>query len=79
MIKVCINVHSNIRDKKLHGRIDVKSDVEEKVAGVLTADTGKTLSKYRISDATYDLDFIPISRRFRGKGVVRTLSPSRSG
>jgi len=53
--------------------------VEEKVAGVLTADTGKTLSKYRISDATYDLDFIPISRRFRGKGVVRTLSPSRSG
>lgn len=55
------------------------SDVEEKIAGVLTADTCKTLSKYRISDATYDLDFIPISGRFRGKGVVMTLSPSRSG
>ena len=52
------------------------SDVEEKIAGVLTADSRSTLAEYRISDATYNLDFIPLSGRFRGKGVVMTLSPS---
>jgi response regulator RpfG family c-di-GMP phosphodiesterase len=52
------------------------SDVEEKITGVLTADTGNTLVEYRISEATYDLEFIPLSGRFCGKGVVMTLSPS---
>ena len=52
------------------------SDVEEKIADVLTADSRSTLVEYRISDATYNLDFIPLSGRFRGKGVVMTLSPS---
>jgi PAS domain S-box-containing protein len=51
-------------------------DVEEKTVGTLTADTCDTLAEYRISDATYDLDFIPLSGRFRGKGIVMTLSPS---
>jgi response regulator RpfG family c-di-GMP phosphodiesterase len=51
------------------------SDVEEKIAGVLTDDSRSTLAEYRISDATYNLDFIPLSGRFRGKGVVMTLSP----
>jgi response regulator RpfG family c-di-GMP phosphodiesterase len=51
-------------------------DVEEKVAGVLTSDTCSALAEYRISNATYELDFIPLSGRFRGKGVVMTLSPS---
>ena len=55
------------------------SDVEEKIAGVLTSDNYSTLSGYRISEATYDLDFIPLSGRFRGQGVVMTLSPSKSG
>lgn len=52
------------------------SDVEEKISGVLNADTVDTFPEYRISDTTYDLNFIPLSGRFRGKGVVMTLKPS---
>ena len=52
------------------------SDVEEKIAGVLTGDISDTLTGYRISNAAYDLNFIPLSGRFRGKGVVMTLKPS---
>jgi len=51
-------------------------EVEEKIAGVLTADTGDTLPGYRISETIYDLNFVPLSGRFRGKGVVMTLTPS---
>ena len=51
-------------------------DVEEKITGVLTTDTCDTLSRYRISDAMYDLNFTPLSGRFSGKGVVMTLTPS---
>jgi len=51
-------------------------DVEEKIIGVLTTDTCDTLTEYRISDATYDLNFTPLSGRFSGKGVVMTLTPS---
>jgi response regulator RpfG family c-di-GMP phosphodiesterase len=51
-------------------------DVEEKIARVLTADNCDTLAGYRISDATYDLNFIPLSGRFRGKGIVMTIAPS---
>ncbi len=87
MMIVLINrkVEALLLDNNKHIEIGKKltdffsSEVEEKIAGVLTADTCKTLSKYRITDATYDLDFIPISGRFRGKGVVMTLSPSNSG
>jgi response regulator RpfG family c-di-GMP phosphodiesterase len=52
------------------------SDVEEKITNVLTAGTYDTLAGYRISEVTYDLSFIPLSGRFRGKGVVMTLKPS---
>ncbi len=51
-------------------------DVEEKIAGVLTTDTCDTLKGYRISEAMYDLNFAPLSGRFRGKGVVMTLTTS---
>jgi response regulator RpfG family c-di-GMP phosphodiesterase len=87
MMIVLINrkVEALLLDNNKHIEIGKKltdffsRDVEEKIARVLTADTCKKLSKYRISDATYDLYFIPISGRFRGKGVVMTLSPSKSG
>jgi response regulator RpfG family c-di-GMP phosphodiesterase len=87
MMIVLINrkVEALLLDNNKHIEIGRKltdffsSEVEEKIAGVLTADTCKTLSKYQISDAAYDLDFIPISGRFRGKGVVMTLSPTNSG
>jgi response regulator RpfG family c-di-GMP phosphodiesterase len=51
------------------------SDVEKKIAGVLTAETSDSLAGYRISKIVYDLNFIPLSGRFRGKGVVMTLKP----
>jgi len=51
-------------------------DVEEKIIGVLTTDTCDTLTEYRISKITYDLNFTPLSGRFRGKGVVMTLTTS---
>ena len=50
------------------------SDVEEKIAGVFTTGTCGSLAGYRISETTYDLNFIPLSGRFRGKGVVMTFS-----
>ena len=51
------------------------SDVEEKIAGVLSTDTGDAFNGYMFSEAAYDLDFVPLSGRFRGKGVVITLKP----
>jgi len=51
------------------------SDVKEKIAGVLSTDTGDAFNGYMFSEATYDLDFVPLSGRFRGKGVVMALKP----
>lgn len=51
-------------------------DVKEKIVGVLTTHTCDTLTGYRISKAVYDLNFTPLSGRFRGKGVVMTLTLS---
>jgi len=51
-------------------------NVEEKIAGVLTTYTCDTLTGYRISETMYDLNFAPLSGRFRGKGVVMTLTTS---
>jgi response regulator RpfG family c-di-GMP phosphodiesterase len=53
------------------------SDVEEKIAGVLNTDTGDAFNGYMFSEATYDLGFVPLSGRFRGKGVILTLQPSK--
>ena len=53
------------------------SDVEEKIAGVLNTDTGGAFNGYMLSEATYDLDFIPLSGRFCGKGIILTLYPSK--
>jgi response regulator RpfG family c-di-GMP phosphodiesterase len=50
-------------------------DVEEKITGVLTTDICDTFTGYRISEATYNLNFTPLSGRFSGKGVVMTLTP----
>lgn len=52
------------------------SDVEKKIADVLTADTSDSIAGYRISKTPYDLNFIPLSGRFRGQGVVMTLKPA---
>ncbi len=52
------------------------SDVEEKIAAVLNTDTGEAFNGYMLSEATYDLECLPLSGRFRGKGVILTLYPS---
>jgi response regulator RpfG family c-di-GMP phosphodiesterase len=52
------------------------SDVEEKIARVIEAGTCHTIKKYRFIEETCDLNFIPLSGRFRGKGIVMTLTPS---
>jgi len=52
------------------------SDVEEKISDVLNAGACDTFKGCRFPEAAYDLDFIPLSGRFRGKGVVMTLQPS---
>ena len=48
-------------------------DVEERTAAVLTACTEDTLKGYRLEDSICDIDLIPLSGRFRGKGVVLAL------
>ena len=53
------------------------SDVEEKIAGVLNTDTGDAFNGYMLSEAAYDLDFVPLSGRFCGKGIILTLYPSK--
>ena len=51
------------------------NDVEEKLAAVLATNTCQTLNGYQLSGVTYDIGFVPLSGRFRGKGVVLTLKP----
>jgi len=51
------------------------SEVQDKIADVLTSDTGHTVKGYRCLKAGYDLELIPLSGRFRGQGVVMTLTP----
>jgi response regulator RpfG family c-di-GMP phosphodiesterase len=51
-------------------------DILEKITYALTAGTPQAFGAYRFSGATYDLNFIPLSGRFRGKGVVLTITTS---
>ena len=53
-------------------------DVEEKIAATFTHNRCGTWKGYRLSGATYDMDYIPLSGRFRGKGVVLSLTPNES-
>lgn len=55
------------------------SDVEEKINSVLNAGSSDTLKGGRFPAAGYDLDFMPLSGRFRGKGVVMTLKQIVNG
>jgi len=51
-------------------------EVEEKVANVFNTNTPDTYEKYRLGGEVRDVDFIPLSGRFCGKGVVLTLNRS---
>ena len=48
-------------------------DVEEKTEAVLATNRSQTLKGYRLSEVTYDIDFVPLSERFQGKGVIMVL------
>ena len=49
--------------------------VKEKVATVLKSDVSCLIKKYRLPQATCDIDLIPLSGRFRGKGLILTFFP----
>lgn len=48
-------------------------EVEEKMTEVLTSDASCLIKGYRLSEATYDINLIPLSGRFRGKGLILTF------
>ena len=51
-------------------------DVEEKIAATFTGNRCGTWKGYQLSGGTFDMDYIPLSGRFRGKGVVLSLTPN---
>ena len=50
-------------------------EVKEKVTKVLRSDVSCEIKGYRLPQATCDVDLIPLSGRFRGKGLILTLVP----
>ena len=55
------------------------SDMEKMMSNVLASNSSQVLKGYRFSERTYDIDLIPLSGRFRGKGVIMVLRPLVSG
>jgi YesN/AraC family two-component response regulator len=49
-------------------------DAEEKMAGVIAANTIQTLKGYRLSGDAYDIHLTPLSGKLRGKGIILTLT-----
>ena len=50
-------------------------EIKEKVVEVLTSDVSCSIRGYRLSEATYDIDLIPLSGGFRGKGLILPFFP----
>ena len=50
--------------------------VKEKIISALQTNTTQTIKDYQISGIDYDIDVTPLSRRFRGKGVILSLRQS---
>ncbi len=49
------------------------SDVEEKIGEVMACATALTLEDYNLTGTPYHIDLIPLSGRYRGKGIVMAL------
>ena len=49
------------------------NDMEGKMDEAMKSNTSQTLKGYRLSGTSYDIDLIPLSGRFSGKGVVLFL------
>ena len=54
----------------------LSSDVEGRIANVLKTNTPDIHETCRVGEQMHRVEFIPLSGRFRGKGVVLTLNPS---
>jgi len=50
------------------------SDLEERLNEVLKTNNRKTLNNYALSDTICNIDLIPLSRRFQGKGIILAMS-----
>jgi response regulator RpfG family c-di-GMP phosphodiesterase len=50
-------------------------EVKERVTEVLTSDAPCLIEGYRLSEANYNIDLIPLSGRFCGKGLILTFFP----
>lgn len=55
------------------------SDMEKMMSTVLASNSSQALKGYRFSESTYDIDLIPLSGRFHGRGVIMVLKPLVSG
>ena len=51
------------------------SDIGEKMTEVLTSNKSQTIQDYRFSERIYDIDLVPLSGRFREKGIIMVLRP----
>jgi len=67
-VHIVISDHRNLSDY-------FSKKVEEKVTKVLTSYSSCSIKEYRLSEATCDIDLIPLSGRFRGKGLILTFFP----
>lgn len=54
------------------------NDMREKIDEAMMSGTPMELKGCRLSGTSYDIDLIPLSGRFRGKGVVLSLKPVTS-
>ena len=53
------------------------SDMEKIMSNVLASNSSQALKGYRFSEGTYDIDLIPLSGRFQGKGVIMVFKPQK--
>ena len=54
------------------------NDMEKKMDKAMKSDTSQILKGYRLSGTSYDIDLIPLSGKFSGKGVVLSLRKLRN-
>ena len=52
------------------------SEVNKKMTEALTNKLTQTIKGYQLSEEIYDIDLVPLSGKFSGKGVVITFKPS---
>jgi response regulator RpfG family c-di-GMP phosphodiesterase len=51
------------------------NDIGEKMSEVVTSNKSQTIQDYRFSERIYDIDLVPLSGRFREKGIIMVLRP----